>query len=54
MLFRVFSILALEAILYGGVEPFGQFGIGPYEEHLSETILKLGQQLRRCGLKVFF
>ena len=39
-------------ILFGGVEPFGQFGRGHYEEHFYENILNSDKWLRRC-LKYF-
>ena len=54
MLFEDFSILALVAILFGGVNCVGNFGKGPYEEHLCKIILNLGQQFRwRCHLMIF-
>ena len=42
MLCKRVVILALVAILYRGKEQVGQFGRGPYEEHLCKIILNLG------------
>ena len=45
--FKIFLSLALATILFGKAKPFGNFCSGPYEEHLDEAILNLGQQLRK-------
>ena len=51
---KIFLFLGLVPISSGVVEQFGQFGRGPYEEHLDEIILNLGQQfsMRFC-LRIF-
>ena len=44
---------ALVAIVLTEWNHKGNFGRGPYKEHLCEIILNLGQQFQRC-LKILF
>ena len=50
----MFCFLALMAILLGGTKLFGYFCYRPYEEHLGEIILNLGQPFRRRCPFFFF
>ena len=54
MLFTDFSVLALVATLFSGLEPFQHFGKGPLVKHFCEIILKSDYWPRsRCRLKIF-
>ena len=46
MLCKRFVILVLVAILFRGQNRLGNFGKGPYKEHLCKIILNLGKQFR--------
>ena len=48
-----FLCKALAAPLFGGAEPFCNFGRGYQEEQFCEIILNLDHLFRRCRLKIF-